>query len=1047
MANTTAERKTESITVTAKRIPLEEQKDLPPFVKENVLNRYRSYTYNFTLAALNKSQVANPDSYRKKGYNFDFVILKTGGKGPNGYNSAASSGLTVTKTIDNENELGTYQTTENSIQLGKDLVEEYNQKSPGRFDMFIDNIDIETLMSFTPGTNTSFATKINFEVFEPYSINGFPQALHVGAVSSGYASYVGASYVLVMEFIGYPDDKTVPDPEPIEYSKRYFVVKFSKFDAEITEKGTKYICQCIPYNDTAMGNPNVLKEPIQMTGNTVGDILQNFEESINLQIKESDKDTKSTENATKFDKYEIRFGEIVDNKLSYENNINIFSRSKVLELLKDKALYRFPDPGNPNQVAPNQQRSATQASIRQVDNAIVSRDVALQGSAQRYPPAVQQTTPTDRGTAQRFGPGPTDSAPTNTVQPQASSTPAQESRYFRYTPDKIAVQFSEKARIHECIIAILRDCEYTRGILEKLDEYLDDNDMVEYFAVLTEVEVSEIDEVTRRNFQIFRYIVVPHKIHFTRIPGYQGQKYDTKKLQNKVLRNYNYIYSGKNQDLINFKLNFNTLFFEGMPKALGSSDYRFYSDTLATENEESKGSLAPESVTNIQRDSIGTPQVNIKENYQQLPNIGIAGPTNVKPFDVMTRNMHEAIINPKGSMLTGEVEIIGDPLYLTTTGQGNYKPAYINSDSNLTIDGELSYTFREVFINILFRNPIDIGINGMYVFEKDKVPFSGVYRVNKVKSSFKEGVFRQILEVIRMPGQFVNPGEVQTTDPAKRLEFLPDPYNRLVADTTPAVNRPPIAAQGVNLLAQISSLANSITGVGASITGAIQGITSNVAQNIQQVTNKITSAVTGVTQEVAGVASKLGITLNELQNATPAQLAQLALFAKTIPDTVNPKASADQGVALAYVPVEKYQNLPAVAPKVSAPDVEINTVDIENLMKAGGAAALALAFGVNNASKISSSQLTKGNASDLIGASSSRITNPLANLVNQGNVADNVINASKTYSSANLVSNSLEVNQKVAGVSISSDLNKSVTAVYGSKIESPLKRYIDKTTV
>ena len=1011
MADTVAERKTQtpsaSLTVAAKRIPLEEQKDLPPFVKGNVLNNYRSYTYNFTLAALSREQVADPESYRKKDYKFDFVILKSGGKGAEAFNSQNVSGVTVTKSFRAEGDSRTYETTSVDKEIGKSLVNDFNAKGLGRFDMYIDNIEVETLMAFTPGTNTSFGTKINFEVFEPYSINGFPQALHVGAVSSGYPSYLGASYVLVMEFIGYPDNKDISEPEPIEYSKRYFVVKFSKFDAEITERGTRYACSCIPINDSAFGTPNVLKDPIQIAGNTVGAILKNFEDSLNQQIKEAEKDYKPAENATRFDKYKILFGEIVDNKLTYEKNKNIFSESKVLELLREKSLYRFPDPGNSNQVATNQQR-ATSASYG-------TRDDPRQGRSY-------------------VGSQPA---------PNTSTNPDKDAKYVRYTPDTMAVQFSEKSRIHECIIAILRDCEYTRSILEKLDILLDENDMVDYFAVLTEVETDEIDPVTKRNFQTFKYIIVPHKIHFTRIPGYQGQKYDTSKLVNKALRNYNYIYSGSNQDLINFKLNFNTLFFEAIPKALAVSDYRFSEDSLGPSNE-SDPKFQPENIRNIQSDSIGTPPIAVNPDYQKISNIGIAGPTSVKPFDVLTRNMHESIINPKGSMLTGELEILGDPLYLTTSGQGNYKPLYITADSNLTLDGELSYVFREVYINIVFKNPSDIGINGMYVFEKDKVPFSGIYRVNKVKSHFRDGVFKQTLEVLRMPGQFVTPGIVQATDPAKKLEFEPNPYDKIVPDTTPSVLRPPVQGQGLNILQQIASLGNTITGVGASITGAIQDVTSGISQSLQSVRDKVTSSVSGISAEITSVATKLGITGSELQNATAAQLAQLALFAKTLPENVDPKAAGEQGVALSYIPVEKYQNIPPVAPRTSAPDVEVNQQDIQNLMKVGGAAALAFAYGVNNSNKIPGSQLNKSNRADLLTASTSPITNPLSSLTKQP--TDSILTADKKLSAVSQVSNSVEVNLKVSGVSVSTDLNKTATAVYGSKIESPLTKYINRTS-
>jgi len=44
--------------------------------KQNVLNGYRSYTYNFTMAALSASEVNDPSTYRNRP--LSRVILKSG---------------------------------------------------------------------------------------------------------------------------------------------------------------------------------------------------------------------------------------------------------------------------------------------------------------------------------------------------------------------------------------------------------------------------------------------------------------------------------------------------------------------------------------------------------------------------------------------------------------------------------------------------------------------------------------------------------------------------------------------------------------------------------------------------------------------------------------------------------------------------------------------------------------------------------------------------------------------------------------------------------
>jgi hypothetical protein len=141
----------------------------------NVLNSFRSYSYKFTFAALDKSILDTPtlDVFQQSSQNL--IILKSGGKGSQKITATASTDDTGQKMIDSFNGIT------NGVPA-----------SPGRFDMYIDNIEIETLMSFNEKTGPTLPTKISFEVFEPYSINGFIESLQVAAVAAGYLSYTHA---------------------------------------------------------------------------------------------------------------------------------------------------------------------------------------------------------------------------------------------------------------------------------------------------------------------------------------------------------------------------------------------------------------------------------------------------------------------------------------------------------------------------------------------------------------------------------------------------------------------------------------------------------------------------------------------------------------------------------------------------------------------------------------------------------------------------------------------------------------------------------------
>lgn len=299
-----------SVTVTSSRILNDTE-----YAKEtNILHRYRSFNYLFTLAAAPEEALTNPDSVRDSS-NF-IVIAKSGGKG---------QPLPV--------ELGTSMSYE--VQ---DTVEGYNNRSPGRFDMFIDNVEIETVMGFSQGTNLSMATKMNFEVFEPFSMNGFLESLQVSALAAGHKSYMGAPYMFKIEYIGYLTNDKVHRLG--KEGTRTFIININKVEIEVNENGTKYRCQAVTYNDLAYGDNMALKTSFQMLGTTVGEVLTSLMQNLNEAASESNQEDNKDNN--QYDEYEIIFPSREGNKFDYDKP-NKISEAKIIELREDTKVYSFPD--------------------------------------------------------------------------------------------------------------------------------------------------------------------------------------------------------------------------------------------------------------------------------------------------------------------------------------------------------------------------------------------------------------------------------------------------------------------------------------------------------------------------------------------------------------------------------------------------------------------------------------------------------------------------------------------------------------------------------
>jgi hypothetical protein len=441
-----------------------------PKIKEssqkNILNSYRSYNYIFTLAALKQGSMENDTLYRDSS-NY-FVVAKSGGKGTTGINPKYA---------------------------GSTLVNSFNKNSPGRFDMFIDNVQIDTIMGFSEKTNTSVVTNISFDLFEPYSMSGFIEALQVSAVASGYNQYINCPYMLKMEFIGYNDSDDLSDiAKVVPDSTRYFIFSFTGLDITVDENGAHYRCKGVPHNERGFGEPSKLKTNIQISGTTVKEILTSFQDGINKEKQDSAATEKGATNKNNYDEYEIVFPYIDTNGVSTKDRENDIASAKVFELLKSKTNYKFADPGEEN-TDPN----------------------------------------------------------------------------IKYDPKVPSISFMDQQSIQDCIVAIIRDSEYTKNILRRFPSSIDDYGMVDYFIINVEtIDKTVVDETSNKPYYKYRYVVIPYKMHYTRIPLTQSTTVNTSNKYMIAKRVYNYLYTGKNIDIKMLKLQFNTLFFQAIPKSLGN---------------------------------------------------------------------------------------------------------------------------------------------------------------------------------------------------------------------------------------------------------------------------------------------------------------------------------------------------------------------------------------------------------------------------------------------------------------------------------------------
>ena len=650
---------------------------------ENILHGFRSYNYVFTLACLEKSEIRSRKNYADS--ELKYVIAKSSGKGFEGLNSDVFNKQKTSTDPRGGRGYNLALANKNAA-----LLEGFNTSSPGRFDFYFSDVELNNLLTANENSGMSKATSINFTIIEPYSINGFTEALQAAAVSAGYATFRLATYLLKIEFIGYPDSATGDPAKPmkIEPASRYFPVVFSDMAVSFDEGGARYSCKTLPVNELGFGDLNKLTTSIKMSGNTVGAILEDFIKGVNASVKQNY--TSKHNESVQTDTYKILFPE---------------------------------DPSDPTSTTKNRFYSAKVADLS-LDNLNYKFDIPVRDAAKK----------------------------SNSARGSIAST---------INGKTLVAQFKDGTNIHDCITSILRDCSSIQDIFKNKEASIDSYGLVEYFYVHCDVKYSDKwSQELQRYFYEITFSVIPYKIHYTKIWGSNNQKIQRiDNLKSRIRRTYNWIYTGKNIDILKFNLDLNYLYFQAVPKSLGTS----------SDDGDARGSAVNISppVARINSNAKDTDDATAKEqgynvatgvdvrliNSQSMgPGAALGFENN--PYLQLSRNLHRAILD-NVSAYKVNLEIIGDPFYIVQGGIGNTRPTALDKASlfEITTDGEANHISGDIHVYLNFQNPVDYDKSTGLMKLNQNTPFSGVYYVASINSRFSEGQFKQTLELLRLPNQ------------------------------------------------------------------------------------------------------------------------------------------------------------------------------------------------------------------------------------------------------------------------------------------------------
>jgi hypothetical protein len=708
---------------------------------------------------------------------------------------------------------------------------EYEDIIGGKLEYFIDNVNIEALCVPNSKSRSTNATFITFTVEEPYSMGLFLQTCQIAATMSGFQNYANAPFMLSMEFIGYDDDGDVIVTESGLNLRRDVPIKLTNIEFEVNQGGTTYTVEALPWNEQAyLDDATSSPVDIALTGNTVEKLLQSGEQSLTTiinghyeelrkanQIAEASeivitfpKDIASSGNPSRIPNTSdagattasrsggggggggkggkifgavaagvvggVVGGLLSGNSLKGSFNDVLGGIAGGLDKSLGGLLSNFKS-GNIQGLFENisgflgaqapQNFEAflsmitgqvlTKSSIGEKLSSIAQDPASLNnlGSARIISGAEESGTVPMPQTGQVYD-------KRNKVMTRAKNTVSNDERVFNY---------GSGTSILKIIEDVILTSDWGKSIKERAP---DENGMVPWFRIDAESYLkpnAQQENVFGEDAKVNHYKVVEYKVHSSHFQNAGAAGVDYNSLRQNAKKEYNYIYSGENTDIVRFDISFKAAFFQFIQPDSGQLSIDAKTGGTQFNLTQTKPSQLG---LNIQPSGANSSTGLATQGFVNSSSTQGGGGAGIDNSKIRwARKFHDQILgNGSVDLVEVKLEIFGDPYFIVDSGMGNWTDEA--GDLNTTAGGQVDYQRSEVDVILNFRTPIDYNPDtGGMIYPEDTVPvsqFNGLYRVTAIENKIQRNMFTQELTLLRRRGQPEDTNTSGTSDQANKVK-------------------------------------------------------------------------------------------------------------------------------------------------------------------------------------------------------------------------------------------------------------------------------------
>lgn len=607
-------------------------------------------------------------------------------------------------------------------------------------DFYFENFNLITVISPNDQSRNTNAINCDFSIIEPYGFTLIERILKT-TEDLGGKNYLDMPYLVQIDFFAIDDAGEIGGAIP-ELQKR-FPIKLNKLDIKITERGAEYKINASPQGHAAFeGSAVTVPANMEVTARTVADFFQSLEgtaaDSLAQEIaaKADFQQRQKEDRATAASLYAPS---LLYSSTQKNATINVDSFGTAINAywkgLKDAGkvsiadIYRFeflPDPETGEDVigkatfVEDKRNTPKETPMKKNEN--IKDNISMRLS--------------DVGNSQNI-----------------------------YDTTRGIFSINYGTAIDKLLEYVIRNSSYIHDQLVlpdglTADEYKSRKEAMKdkplkWFRIIPKVRLLGFDEIRGKWAKEYTYTVKPYKMYNLRSDiAPQGTVVTPVKA-------YNYIFTGKNNDILNLDIQFNTLYYTQQTAYRNNLEPTSPSgDSLTVKYQDQNPSsyVGPGSGIdyNVVMPLVMAPIV------QNSKAVATGNPRD--PKSVGAADLAESIMTSTMADMIGiKMSIIGDPDYIKQDdifyGADALSTEILSSelDSRLLPDGgSLVMDDGGVYIQILFKIPQDIddetGFMKYAAGERNSV-FSGLYMVVQVTNNFSKGQFTQELELVRLPRQ------------------------------------------------------------------------------------------------------------------------------------------------------------------------------------------------------------------------------------------------------------------------------------------------------